>query len=183
VHRVSAGSIERVNTESKGENKMTLLVRTLTAIAAGSVITAGAFAQNAMDLRGPTPPTIIPHESPSKSIVEPIADAQQQARDLLTGAHEHQVRVAHESPSLALDEDRTNSIDAQEQARRLILGTSAFGNSVDRMTTPTTADSPWMNRHTTSDPHELARRMILGEEDAKNPRPKRSASAAQGVHS
>jgi hypothetical protein len=162
---------------------MTLLIRTLAAMAAGNVITTGAFAQNAKDLRGPTPLTIVPHESRSKSIVEPIADAQQQARDLITGWHDHQVTVADESPGLALREDSTKSIDAQEQARGLILGTSTFGNRMDRMAAATTTDSPPMNRHTTLDPHELARRMILGGEAAKNPGLKRSVSAIQGVHS
>jgi hypothetical protein len=103
---------------------------------------------------------------------QPIGDAQQQARDLLTGTFDRQVTVTHDLPSHAVRERWMPGIDPQEQARRLISGTSNVGDAAR----PRVA----AKRHTYGDPQELAQRMVLGEEAAKAPGPKREASAAQG---
>jgi hypothetical protein len=112
---------------------------------------------------------------------QPAGDAQEQARDLLTGALIQQATLTYKSPSPAVGERWTPNIDPQEQARRLILGTpnAVAGPTVDR----TLADASPVNRHTNSNPQELARRMILGDKAAKTPSPRHSASAAQGVDS
>jgi len=50
---------------------MPTLIRTLAAVAAGTVITASAFAQSARDVLGPTPLVAIQNEPPAKLIVDP----------------------------------------------------------------------------------------------------------------
>lgn len=50
---------------------MPTLIRTLAAVAAGTLITTSAFAQSARDIRGPTPLVAIQNEPPAKLIVDP----------------------------------------------------------------------------------------------------------------
>src|SRR5271154_2998245 len=50
---------------------MTMLIRTLAALAAGALITSSAFAQSAKDILGPTPLVAIQNEPPAKLIVDP----------------------------------------------------------------------------------------------------------------
>lgn len=50
---------------------MTMLIKTLAAVAAGAVIATSAFGQSARDIRGPTPLVAIPNEAPAKLIVGP----------------------------------------------------------------------------------------------------------------
>ena len=55
----------------KGENAMTLLIKTLAAVAAGTVLATSAFAQSAREVRGSTPYLAIENEPPPKLIVDP----------------------------------------------------------------------------------------------------------------
>ena len=50
---------------------MTMLIKTLAAVAAGAAIATSAFGQSARDIRGPTPLVAIPNEAPAKLIVDP----------------------------------------------------------------------------------------------------------------
>ena len=50
---------------------MTMLIRTLAALAAGTVLATGALAQSAREVRGPTPYLAIENEPPPKLIVAP----------------------------------------------------------------------------------------------------------------
>src|SRR5262249_16877432 len=55
----------------KGENAMTLLIKTLAAVSAGTVLATSAFAQSAREVRGPTPYFAVENEPPPKLIVDP----------------------------------------------------------------------------------------------------------------
>jgi len=55
----------------KGENAMTILTRTLAAVAAGTVLATSAFAQSAAEVRGPTPYFPVENEPAPKLIVDP----------------------------------------------------------------------------------------------------------------
>jgi hypothetical protein len=171
---------DSVLTLSNGENEMTIFIRTFAAIAAGAVITTSAFAQSASDLRGTASLSAIRNEPSTKLIAE---DAQQQARDLLTGARSHQSTINRESQALAVGDNDAASIDPQEQARRLILGTPKVGHVEQRTMGLTLVEWPSTKRRAHSDPQELARRMILGAETANTPMRTRSASAELGVDS
>jgi hypothetical protein len=50
---------------------MTMLIRTLAALAAGTVLATGALAQSAREVRGPTPYLAIENEAAPKLIVDP----------------------------------------------------------------------------------------------------------------
>ena len=50
---------------------MTLLIKTLAAVAAGTVLATSAFAQSAREVRGSTPYLAIENEPPPKLIVDP----------------------------------------------------------------------------------------------------------------
>ena len=50
---------------------MTLLIKTLAAIAAGTVLATSAFAQSAREIRGPTPYFTVENEPAPKLIVDP----------------------------------------------------------------------------------------------------------------
>jgi hypothetical protein len=96
---------------------------------------------------------------------EIAADAQMQARDLLSGTVNGRPRIVDKSPSPPSDGSRAPVVDAQEQARRLILGTPRLHGTTDE----TTAIAPTKKERTESphggvyaDPQESARRMILG---------------------
>jgi len=56
---------------SKGENAMTLLIKTLAAVAAGTVLATSAFSQSAREVRGPTPYFTVESEPAAKLIVDP----------------------------------------------------------------------------------------------------------------
>ena len=145
---------------------MTTFIRTLAAVAAGNLIVTTAFAATA--------------ERPSRSghVVE---DAQQQARDLLTGHVGRRAAITQNSAKLDLDEDRTESIDAQEQARRLLLAVPAFSHYADPTVAHARTESALTNPRINWDPQESARRMISGGEAAGNLRAKRSASRTRDV--
>ena len=55
----------------KGENAMTLLIKTLAAVAAGTVLATSAFAQSAREIRGASPYDTIENEPAPKLIVDP----------------------------------------------------------------------------------------------------------------
>ena len=50
---------------------MTMLIKTLATIAAGTVLATGAFAQSAREIRGASPYVAIENEPPPKLIVDP----------------------------------------------------------------------------------------------------------------
>jgi Family of unknown function (DUF6130) len=54
----------------KGENAMTLLVKTLAAVAAGTMLATSAFAQSAREVRGASPYVEIENEPAPKLIVD-----------------------------------------------------------------------------------------------------------------
>jgi hypothetical protein len=96
---------------------------------------------------------------------EIAADAQMQARDLLTGTVAGQPRLVDQSPAIPSNSPQASVVDAQEQARRLILGMPRVGGIADRAaaiapTKKARADS--QRGHVYGDPQESARRMILG---------------------
>jgi hypothetical protein len=113
---------------------------------------------------------------------QPAADAQQQAKDLLTGAVNTLNTMPYRSPSIAVGEHWVPNIDPQECARRMILGMPNVG-ATGPTVVPSFAQLTPDNRRTYLDPQELARRMVLGDEAVKTPNAKRSASMAQGVDS
>jgi hypothetical protein len=93
-------------------------------------------------------------------------DAQMQARDLLSGTVDGRPRIVDQSPAISSGGPQASVVDAQEQARRLILGQPSVGGIADK-----TAASAWTTKqasaesqrdHVYGDPQELARRMILG---------------------
>ena len=93
---------------------------------------------------------------------EYAADPQSQARDLLTGTARGRSTA---DELVAVDGGAVPIVDAQEQARRMILGTPTRG-AIDR---PIAADTSQElraesepGRHRYADPQELAQRMILG---------------------
>src|SRR5437867_5802543 len=49
---------------------MSMLIKTLAAVAAGTLLAAGAFAQSAREIRGPSPYVAIDNEAPPKLIVD-----------------------------------------------------------------------------------------------------------------
>jgi hypothetical protein len=88
---------------------------------------------------------------------EIAADAQMQARDLLTGTVDGRPRIADRSPAIANGWAQASVVDPQEQARRLILGRPSLGGVYE------TAGSAESQRgHGYGDPQDSARRMILG---------------------
>jgi hypothetical protein len=96
---------------------------------------------------------------------EIAADAQMQARALLTGPVDGRPGIVDESPSPPSDAPQAPVVDAQEQARRLILGTPKIhGTRDETAAAPTTqkarTESPRGDVY--GDPQESARRMILG---------------------
>ena|ERR1700692_503425 len=97
---------------------------------------------------------------------EIAADAQMQARDLLTGTVDGRPRIVDESPAIASDGNHASVVDAQEQARRLILGNPSVGGTADKTvafaSTTEKARTESQRGHVYSDPQESARRMILG---------------------
>jgi hypothetical protein len=102
---------------------MTMLIRTIAAVVASTAITTSALAQSASDIRRPAPLVSFKNAPVGKPIGEPVEDAQQQARDLLTGAVKRPATKDHTSPSLGVGEYREPNLDPQEQVRRLISGT------------------------------------------------------------
>jgi hypothetical protein len=89
---------------------------------------------------------------------EIAADAQMQARDLLTGMVAGRPRIVDRSHAVPGDGPHASVVDPQEQARRLILGKSSIGGVADKAAT--SAESQRGHGH--GDPQELAQRMILG---------------------
>jgi Family of unknown function (DUF6130) len=65
----------------KGENAMTLFIKTLAAVAAGTILATSAFAQSAREVRGASPFETIENEPAAKLIVDrplpgPLAQGQ-----------------------------------------------------------------------------------------------------------
>ncbi len=89
---------------------------------------------------------------------EIAADAQMQARDLLTGTVDGRPRIVDRSPAISSGEAQVFVADPQEQARRLILGQT----SVDGIPDKRAASAESHRVHGFGDPQESARRMILG---------------------
>jgi uncharacterized protein DUF6130 len=59
------------SSQSKGNDAMTMLIKTLAAVVAGTVIGASAFAQSARDIRGASPFETIENEPAAKLIMDP----------------------------------------------------------------------------------------------------------------
>jgi hypothetical protein len=97
---------------------------------------------------------------------EIAGDAQTQARDLLTGTVDGRPRIVDQSPAISSDGPQASVVDAQEQARRMILGKPTVGraanerSAVASTTKKARADS--LRGDVYGDPQESARRMILG---------------------
>jgi hypothetical protein len=60
-----------LNEDIKGENAMTLLIKTLATAAAGAMLATSAFAQSAREVRGGSPYIAIEKEPAPKLIVDP----------------------------------------------------------------------------------------------------------------
>lgn len=148
---------------------MTMIMRTIAAVVASTAIASSFLAQSARAIRGPAPPVAIQSTPVGKPIGEPVEDAQQQARDLLTGAVKRPATRDHTSRSLEGEEHKVPNLDPQEQARRLILGTAHFSDGATPTIASTLAALLSRNRRTYSDPQESARRMILGARAADTP--------------
>jgi hypothetical protein len=93
-------------------------------------------------------------------------DPQSQARDLLSGTVGDRSTTTDKSIAVTTDGHATPVVDAQEQVRRMILGTPTRGAS-DRVILAGTskelrAKSEPGHRRTHADPQESAQRMILG---------------------
>jgi hypothetical protein len=97
---------------------------------------------------------------------ELAADAQTQARDLLTGTVNGRPRIVDQSPSPPSDGTQAAVVDAQEQARRLILGPPSIYGTTDETAAiaPATkkARAESARGEVYGDPQVSARRMILG---------------------
>jgi hypothetical protein len=97
---------------------------------------------------------------------EIAGDAQMQARDLLTGTVDGRPRIVDQSPAIPSDGPQASVVDAQEQARRMILGKPAVGSTANESAAdaaPTKKARPESLRGDVyGDPQESARRMILG---------------------
>lgn len=150
----------------------------LAAAITGTVITTCGVAQTVTTVCGPTPIVGLQMEPAATRIVEPNHDAQQQARDLLTGSASRHIGIVHQSPSVAGDEPGVRRMDPQEQAQRLILGVPNSFAVSGRPAPRTHLASTVASRRTTSDPQELARRMIVGERVATTQRQKQSEAVA-----
>jgi len=155
------------------------LIRMIAVITAGTVIVTSAFAQTTTEMSASTSLIAVRSGMTRKPTVK-LEDAQQQARDLLTGAVRHEQAQAYRSPSLSA-ENRGSRIDPQEQARRLLLGTPD-GGKVARVTSKGDK-SPSANSAAYSDPQKLAQRMILGAEAATISAQTRSALATMEADS
>jgi hypothetical protein len=106
---------------------------------------------------------------------QPAADAQQQARDLLSGP-------VSRSPSTAVGEHWVPNVDPQEHARRLILGMPNLGGTGPTVV-PQLAESTLDNHRAYVDSQELARSMVLRDEAPKTSSARRSASMAHSADS
>jgi hypothetical protein len=157
---------------------MTMLIRTIAAVVASTAITTSALAQSASDIRRPAPPVSFQNAPVGKPIGQPVEDAQQQARDLLTGVVKRPATKEQTSPSLGVGKYREPNLDPQEQARRLISGTSPLSVGATPTMAPTFAGQLTRNPRTYSDPQESARRMILGARAADTTIQKRLISTA-----
>jgi hypothetical protein len=97
---------------------------------------------------------------------EIAADAQRQAQDLLTGTVNGRPRTVDQSPAISSDGAQPSIVDAQEQARRLLLGQPTGGDTaIKRAAIASTTEKARPESHhgqVYSDPQESARRMILG---------------------
>jgi hypothetical protein len=96
---------------------------------------------------------------------EIAADPQMQARDLLTGTLDGRPRIVHQSPAISSDSPQASVVDAQEQARRLILGEPRVGGIADKaaaIASTRKARTESQRGRVHDDPQESARRMILG---------------------
>jgi hypothetical protein len=89
---------------------------------------------------------------------EIAADAQLQARDLLTGTVAGRPRIVDHSPAISSDGPQASVVDPLEQARRLILGQPSGGGIADK----TVASTESHRGHGYGDPQESAQHMILG---------------------
>jgi hypothetical protein len=101
-------------------------------------------------------------------------DPQSQARALLSGTVGDRSTTTDKSIAVATDGHATPIVDAQEQARRMILGAPTRGAN-DRIILAGTseelrAQSEAGHRRTYADPQESAQRMILGAGAAPAPR-------------
>jgi hypothetical protein len=102
------------------------------------------------------------------------ADPQSQARDLLSGAVGDRSTTTDKSIAGTTDGYATPIVDAQEQARQMILGTPTRGAN-DRViragnSKELRAQSAIGHRLTHADPQESAQRMILGNQAAGSER-------------
>jgi hypothetical protein len=94
---------------------------------------------------------------------QPVGDAQQQARDLLSGAANGLAGSKDKLPAVAADGHSSGDLDPQEQARQMILGTAHYGSAAGTAVASTPAVPARTNHRTYSDPQERARRLLLGQ--------------------
>jgi hypothetical protein len=96
-------------------------------------------------------------------------DAQTQARTLLSGRTDQRVHAASHSADVSDFGRKSVTLDPQEQARRLIIGTSSVGiTPVDNIAVaghmPSNSDALSAGSHSGNiDAQKIARRMLTGQ--------------------
>jgi hypothetical protein len=94
---------------------------------------------------------------------QPLGDAQQQARDLLSGTANGLARSIGKLAAAAADGRSRGDLAPQEQARQMILGSAHYGSVASTAVASTPAVPARTNHRTYSDPQERARRLLLGQ--------------------
>ena len=94
---------------------------------------------------------------------QPVGDAQQQARDLLSGTANGLAGSIDKLPVVAAESHSRGDLDPQEQARQMILGTARYGSVAGTAVASTPAVPARTNHRTYSDPQERARRLLLAQ--------------------
>lgn len=95
---------------------------------------------------------------------QPAGDAQQQARDLLSGTATNGLAGSMDKLSVVAAESHSRGDrNPQEQARQMILGTAHYGSVAGTAVASTPAVPARTNHRTYSDPQERARRLLLAQ--------------------
>jgi hypothetical protein len=110
---------------------------------------------------------------------QPVGDAQQQARDLLSSTANGLAGSIDKLPAVAADGHSRGDLDPQEQARQMILGTAHYGSVAGTAVASTPAVPARTNHRTYSDPQERARRLLLGQAASEIVSSKRSAAITE----
>jgi hypothetical protein len=109
----------------------------------------------------------------------PAGDAQQQARDLLSGTANGLAGSIDKLPAVVADGHSRGDHDPQEQARQMILGTASYGSVAGTAVASTPAVPARTNHRTYSDPQERARRLLLAQASSEIVSSERSAPVAK----